>query len=84
MPKDNYGYENDDSFKIMVQTNGVNYHYLAGGSSEDDSDELAKDLVKLDPGVAADLARSIEAHLQDKFMNESTWGELAEEGLSDV
>ena len=47
-------------------------------------DSLAERLVNLDPVAAADLAGAIEAHLQDKFMNESTWGEFAEEGLTNV
>ena len=57
-------YENDESFKIMVQTNGKNHHYLIGGG-EGDSDELAKDLVALDMDSAAALYQALGAHLQD-------------------
>ena len=56
----------DQNYKIMVQTNGKNHHYLIGGYGEDDSNELAKNLVALDMDAAAGLYQSLGAYLQDK------------------
>ena len=52
-------------FKIMVQTNGINHHYLIGGSAGCDSAELAEDLVALDMDAAASLYQALGAYLQD-------------------
>ena len=61
----------DKSFKIMVQTNGKNHHYLMGGDGEDSSNELAKDLVERDMDSATALYQSLGAHLQDKDIREN-------------
>ncbi len=55
---------NTTTFKIMVQINGVNDHYLIGG--DDDTAELAEDLVKIDMDSAAALYQHLGAYLQDK------------------
>ena len=57
-------------FKIMVQTNGINHHYLIGGSAGCDSAELAEDLVALDMDAAAGLYQYLGAYLQDRVSDE--------------